>query len=225
MLIRTRNETHTTVTLTETYDLGHGFELTVVTVNGKRVEQIISKQGRTPRRPGGEFHYLLNAEEFRTRLKVTPYYEEDKSNKTYWFYPYIDQDPFTTINNEGFKLEKVILNESSSHNFRDANDEYLAICIVLDYIGGFKENDRYNRYEWEPVKAYLKTHPNVLEIEEFPIPYYNSDFHGQRGLRVKMTMLPEWRSTGQNAWNEEGAIFSNRDPLGILKFKIKVDND
>lgn len=217
MKLITREE-FTTVTLTETFDLGNGLVFTVITANGKRIDQTIRRKNHGV---DEEYFYFNNVEEFLHKLRITPFNESDSNSKHgYWFYGYVDQDPFTTISKEGVNMEKIIMIDGSSHTFRNSKNEYIPQCIVLDYIGGFKELDPYRRYDWEPLKAHLKAHPQVIEVSEFPIPHYNADFGGQRGLRVKLTMLPEWRVKGKQSWCEENGIFSENDPLGIKKFRI-----
>lgn len=210
----------TTVTVVDTYSLPNGFTLTVTTVNGQcRGQELKKDKSIIPKDHNPHYYYFNNVNVFKELLRKTTFMGEDRGNEI-WFNKFIDNDMLGTVTKHGFNPENIIVVDGYCHTFRDVQERFLPQCIILDYIGGFKEKDPYKAYAWEPLKAYLKTHPQVIAVEEFRIPSYNADFGGQRGLSVKMTFLPEWRLDGDLAYNEETAIFSDKDPLGIKKFKI-----
>lgn len=212
-LISTLDQRSFTIVVTDKFALDEKTVLTVITVDGEIKNQSIYIGGKN-------YHYFKNIDEFRAKCRTTPYHFYDKTkDHTYWWNEYIEENPKEYIEKNGFNPESLIFIETSSHNFRDNNFKHLAIACRLDEIGGFiqKGKDYHKDWDWESLKEHLKNHPNITDLEENLVPYYNANFHGQKCLHLTVTIESEWREEVES-WGKNQIIFGDKDPLNIKQF-------
>lgn len=67
----------------------------------------------------------------------------------------------------------------------------IPIVIYLDYIQGRYLQKNLDDTVYPKIMEKLKNSPYILEMEEFEIPYYNSSFSGQMGLKLAKLYLPK----------------------------------
>ena len=212
----------------EWYELTAGFELQVSYVDGMRTDSFL----RAPDPLKSEWAnddciYVAKIDEFKEALKTKAYSDSKTPGEynSYWWYDYTCPNLYEEISKNGFDITKVVFNISSSHNFMDYTGNYFTMVCDLTYIDGFRQKCEYRNYKWGKLKAHLKQHPNVLSLEEQLIPHYNADFYGQKGLRLRLLIPPEWRLKGQNGWDMKRIIFSEEDPFNIKQFEKTEEDD
>ena len=210
---------------TEKYLLAPGFF-----VERNLVDYVVkSSEFKSDKGKECRFVYIPEIAEFKEKLTKLSYsYTLPTNEHEYWWDHYILKDPYTYFS-EGnvFNPVCVVENILGSHEFKDIKGNYLPIAKKIDYTDGFIQSrggdGEYGFYHWEALVAHLKQHPNVLSVKEEVVSYYNSDFNGQKGLTVMVTVLPEWwAANNDKSWDCRSPIlFGDKDPLGIKQFRNK----
>lgn len=65
----------------------------------------------------------------------------------------------------------------------------ISMPFTFDYIGSIVEEFAYDHVYRELYEAFSK-HPYVIELTEYEIPYYNSDFNNQMGIELAVVLIP-----------------------------------
>jgi hypothetical protein len=91
---------------------------------------------------------------------------------------------------EDIKKYPVFLAFHSGWVLFDENMKPIALPFIFSYIGSLREKIP-NDLHYKKLIALLKKHPFILELEEEEIPYYNSDFYGQKGISHAKTLLSQ----------------------------------
>ena len=66
------------------------------------------------------------------------------------------------------------------------------------YIGGFVQKYSYSDVEedkgwrWKDLGEHLKIHPNVKNLYEIEVPYYNAEFCGQMAYEMDVVFESDW---------------------------------
>lgn len=106
----------------------------------------------------------------------------------------------------------------------------IPIVLQYGYIESFREEKEDPRWDYKKLIAKLKTLKEVIFLEEAEIPYYNSEFSGQMGIK-KLLILPTQEQT-EKVWERakdlkyptsrykeaftcHNRFLDNVDPLGI----------
>lgn len=98
-----------------------------------------------------------------------------------------------SVGMQGFEdLEKYPLYYVSFRNGEvfDKDNQIVSTACTFNYIGSLSERSP-NDAVYAELVAKLKEHPYVLKLEEKEIEYYNSKFHGQKGLSFAKVFLPQ----------------------------------
>jgi len=203
-LLRTRVVKH----FYETWELPYGLTLKVHRF-GKKVEQELL-HGKTT------YHYL--------KPEVFDLIQEKPFHEIQW-HDFIIKD----ILAEG-KLDKkrVVKVDFCNHAlFRLGKQALLSTIHRFDYCTSFSNNG----WSYDELEEYLKNHPYVKQITTKEIEYYNSDFHGHKGVEILDVLLPQ--KVTDRIWSklkgkercpyylDEEIVrpWSKTDPLKIKKFK------
>lgn len=98
------------------------------------------------------------------------------------------------------------------HKLFNSERNIISIPYTFNYIGSLAE-----RFEADPVYAEiikkLKTHPFVLNLEEYEIPYYNRDFYRQKGIKIATVL------TSQEKYEE---MYLKYKELGIASWSVRI---
>lgn len=88
------------------------------------------------------------------------------------------------------KPEDFIYCNAGSHLFFDYNFTPISYVYFHDYSGQLSQRYRKSPL-WKELVSKLKTHPYIKEVKTFVVPYYNSDFEGQRGVETIQSYIPQ----------------------------------
>ena len=207
----------TTVTITSKYEISPGIILTVVEVDGVNKSQRIVSHGKV------EYKLVKDGEMFRQLVKENLFYQIiPKGRDLYWWDEQIEKHPLESLSSKDFNPRDLISIDNYSHSFLDIDGKFLDMLVQSDYIEGFRQQSRDDQtnWDWTPLVEYLSAHPSVIRAEEKDIPYYNSDFYGQKGLELDFIFKSEWRQEGEDSWNWKSVIKGESDPLKIRKFEL-----
>jgi hypothetical protein len=212
-------KTKTTTYTTETYELVEGINLKVNYVDGVLKTQYI------PYKKIKEVEvlcYVKDIETFRKECACHHFYDTVKNN--YWFKDYLVEDYLTEFNTNGFNKDNLVAISHCDHSIRDINGKCFTTLIAFDYIEGIREKDPESDYEndwdFDGVKKHLEKSEHILNLEEEEIPYYNSSFYGQKGLKFDVIMKGEWLDQLQ----QSDGIFHNLDKFDPLNVKQFIKN-
>ena len=216
---RTTRKKKVTETIKETYKLDDDVNLNVTIIDGKMVSAEVKVKRKTA-------EYVRDGKKFREYLKLHAFHWD---NYSLWNFPLgLDgkaEELFDHIQENGYDRNNVFFIENDSHNVKDIDGKYLDMLVEIDYIKGFRQkgSDYETNWDWDALVKYLKKHKNVIKVEEEEIPYYNSEFSGQKGLYMQVLVPEEWREYGKNGWDQKAAIFdfyskNLKDNLGVKQF-------
>jgi hypothetical protein len=82
------------------------------------------------------------------------------------------------------------LNYNGGHILFDINEKPISLPLSFDYIGSLEEKSSGDE-NYAKLISLLKKHPYILKIEEQEIPYYNSNFQGQKGILRATAFIPQ----------------------------------
>jgi len=210
--------------ITEKYRLNKNFYLEVKRVDGRITQQKINSFKKIP---NSSFEYVIDLDAFREECKKNYFYSED-SKKNYWWRSHIVDDLFDEFQKNGFNEERIVNIRGYDHSILDRNGVYFDILLEFDYtrsqIRQRVEDSESPRYNWKELKKHLQEHPQVFNLKEVEIPWFNCDYDGQKALEMDVLMLGAWRpkDNGNMPYqSKEDLIHGNCDPLKIKQFIIK----
>lgn len=212
-----------TVYRTETYELTKGVNLIVEYKDG-----VVTSQ-RIPHRVKVDntlkyYDYVADIVDFKNKARQHRFYDLNKGGN-YWFGEYLITDYLGEFQKSGFKPENLIIVKYYNHTILDSKGIPLDIMCHSEYIGGFRqknpESDYDTDWDWEALKKHLSRHSDIYNFEVEEIPYYNSDFYGQEGLKFDYVFKSEWhdKMKHNNAWRALILGNDDFDPLDVNQFK------
>jgi hypothetical protein len=217
---KTSTKKTVTTTVVDTYKLTDRVKMIVTTINGELQAVEFFKHGK---RKNANFSCVLDYQKFREQVKqYNPYYFSHPENKKLKTWELIIKDPkeLFKLASEGKLSDKnFFFMDNSCHRIEDVDGEYIDIMVRIDYIGGFEQKapdcDYHPDWDWEKLKKRLEKCKDVIHVEEEEIPYYNCDFHGQRGLICHVIIRKEWVPRDKYVSDTDILLDLTRDPLKV----------
>ena len=129
-------------------------------------------------------------------IDITPYclnkekFNEYRTTKTFWelFDP---KSKFNVIEDfDIIKKQSIYLLDFGSHLVYDLNYKLVSIAYLFDYIGSITER-KSNDPIYSKIMQKLHKHKYVVQLTEGEIPYYNSEFSGQKGIQTCVVFIPD----------------------------------
>lgn len=172
---------------TEQYELCDDINLVIEYANSKISSQVIPCNFKNL----NNFIYALDnnfIELFRTKY----FSDAVKAYKDY-----IVNDYKSYFTNNEFNKDNLFGICMYDHTLRNYKNEKLPILRHVDYISGFVQrqfciDSNYGYcWKWEELKTFLSSHKYVLNFKEINVPYFNSDFEGQKAFEFDVIYAPD----------------------------------
>lgn len=159
---------------------------------------------------GHAYPHIVKDPKFYQLIKEKPFHYDE-----FWWKNYLD-DKITEKKLKGLTEDDLIFVSSYDHTFRKLDGSIIPHAICIDYITGFSEEPK---WDWDNLVEHLKKHEAVVSLEEYQIPYYNSDFYGQRGL----TLVLYFEDPDPRLYSSFDRYLTSKDsPLNIKGFMHEI---
>lgn len=164
---------------TEKYELCDDINLVIEYTNNKIVSQVIPCNFKH----SNDFIYALDINNFIELFRTKYFIDALKVYKDY-----VVNDYKSYFANNEFNKDNLFGICAYDHTLINYKNEKVPILRHVDYISGFIQREfcddnRYGYFwKWKELKTFLSSHKDVLNFEEITIPYFNSDFEGQKAF-------------------------------------------
>jgi hypothetical protein len=201
----------TTVTETVTYHICDNIRYVIVHVNGK-------EKFRELRYAGGNINGYPVSVGYDRNLSLL------EDTNPYWNYKETGWELSKTLPEpEDIDIEKIILEQGSTHEFFKANLEPIPVVVSGNYIDA---GIRSENYDLEGLHEYFSKHSQVKKITDIElIPYYNNDSGMEKCFEVLVLPSVEQLKVLKNKRDIFYKPWHDTDYLGMKPFWIRKDDD
>lgn len=213
-------------TVVDTYEVCENINLRVIYQNGKLVSQelyFVKKPLGLPKDSYPHIIYVKDSKAFKEEAKSR--YFHSCGDKVWWWTKHEVKDLLDTLS-EKINSNNVFIILSYDNTIRDRFGEPIDILVKSDYIDGFC--NRVNRskpiWKWDKLVEHLKKRKDIFNLKEEEVPYYNSDFCGQKGLSFDYVRKASWYKITENNYVIKRLILGETngvDPFKVSKFRNK----
>lgn len=215
---RTSRKKTITETVVEHYKITETVKMIAITTNGELVAVNFFNKGRKK-----EFSCIPDHKKFREQVKqCNPFYYGYEEHILLNTAELIIDDPkelFKLAEDDKLTDDNFFYLDGACHRIEDVNGDYIDIMVRIEYIGGFSQKSRDCDYKpdwnWEKLKKCLSKCKDVISFEEDEIPYYNSEFDGQKGLSCDVIMRKGWVPKTRYSCDSDILLNMENDYLGV----------
>jgi hypothetical protein len=201
----------TTVTETFTYHICDKIKYVIVRVNGKEKIRELRYTGKNINGYSVDVGYDRN---LKILEETNPFWNYEK---TEWKLSKTLPEP------EDIDVDKIILEQWSTHEFFKMNLEPIPAVIAGEYIDA---GIRSKNYDLKRLHEYFSNHPQVKKITDIEfIPYYNNDSGEEKYFEVLVLPTVEQLKSLKNPKDIFYKPWNDIDYLGMKPFWIKNDDD